>query len=444
MPDVERLARGGHEADIDIFPGLGEPCYRGVEQRGIQRGIILVRTDAQRVERLEIILEVELRLGAVTVAAAPYLRRGDAAVVGEPREEGLPVLEETVVVVAREPYGVGLVVRDDVVVEVAVVDAGHGPVGPSEIGRHGDYVRLDARRQPGALILRLEIDRNHTAAVGSHARLEHLNLIEMGEIVLHAAHHLIELLHAAPLRHPGADGKRRAHRLTIEIRTGHSLVEKAERSAEHLVHSRLVVGIRPPAHYLVEHLLIRLERGAALVSEIGRQQAGRDSEREHQYEDERPAVRLRPDYILGIHAVPPRGTAKSAPAAGNGGRAHREIIQQRRHEEARHGKGNGQIDDNHEGKIRQIRPFGIREKQDHEQGRYSRRDGTEQLREHSPVPPARIVVNHQDAVVDDDSERDRDAGKSVDMYVKPQEEIQGHRNQQIDRHGDGDDHHIAP
>ncbi len=190
--------------------------------------MILVRADAQSAQRLEIIFYIEFRLGAVSIAAAPDFRSGDTAVFREVRQKSLSILQQAVIIVAGEKDRIGLVVRDDVVVEVTVIYAGHGPVCPSEVGSHGDHVSLDARRQPCALIFGLEIDCDHPAAVGSHPSLENLDLVKMGEVILHAAHHLVELLDTAPLGHPGPDGKRRAHRLAVEIRTGHRLIEQGK------------------------------------------------------------------------------------------------------------------------------------------------------------------------------------------------------------------------
>ena len=446
VPEVQLVLGRGDEAHADVFPVVREGAQGRVVERRLERRVIGVGTDAPGAQRLEIIAQVELRPGTVAVFRAPDLGLGDAAVGLEPLDQPLGIAGELVVVVARQVDGVGLAVRADVVVEVAVVDAGDAPVGPAEIGGHRDDVPLDARRQPGAFVFGLEPDRDRAVVVGGDAGLEHVDLVEVRQVVLHAAHHLVELLDGAALRHARPDAQLRAGRLAVEVRAAHRLVEQAEGGAEDLVHRALVVGIGPPAHDLVEHHLVFLERDALLLlAELAGQQAGRDAEQGHQHHPVHPAVAQAPADVAAVGGAAARQAAQPPRRARRRPRhRHREIIQQRRHEQVGDQQRHAEVDHDHPDEIRQVGLLLLGHQQDHEQRRDRGHHGAEQRGEHPPVAAARVVVDHHDAVVDDDAQRHGHARERVDMDLQPQEEVQRDRDEQVDRERDRDHQHVAP
>ena len=445
VPEIQLVLGRGNEAHADIFPVVREGAQGRIVERRLEGGVVGVGTDAPGAERLEIIAQVELRPGSVGVIHSPNLGLGDAAVGPQVLDQPLGVVGELIVVVAREVDGVGLGVRADVVVEIAVVDARDGPVGPAEVGGYRDDVALDARGQPGALVFGFEPDRDGAVVVGRDACFENVDLVEVGEVVLHTAHHLVELLDRAALGHAGADGELRTGRLAVEVGVVHGLVEKAEGGAEDLVHRALVVGIGLPAHDLVEHDLVGLERSAVLVAELAGQQAGGDAEQGDEQHPVDPAVAQAPADVAAVGGAAPRQAAQPArPARRRPRRLHRKVFQQRRHEEVGHQQRHAEVDHDHPGEVRQVGPLLLGHQQDDEQRRDRGHHGAEQRGEDPAVAAAGIVVDHHDAVVDDDAQRHRHAGEGVDVDLEPQEIVERDRDQQVDRQGHGDHQHIAP
>ena len=263
----------------------------------------------------------------------------------------------------------------------------------------------------------------------------------MRQVVLHAAHHLVQLLHGAAFWHSGPHIKLRPGRLAVEIGARHRLIKQAETRPQYLIYGAFVVGVGPPAHDLVQHRLIVL-RLPPFLPELRRQQASGDAEQHDQRHPVHPAVPYAPADIAPVGGA----AARQAPQTLRTGHPHRhgKVIQQRRHEQVGHGQRHAEVDHDHPGKVRQVGLLLLRHQQDHQQRSHRGQHGAEQRREHFPVPAAGIMVDHHDTVVDDDTQRHRHPREGIDVDLQPQEEIQRHRDQQVHRQRNGDDQHIAP
>ena len=425
MPEIHLILCRRLYAHADILSSIRYRPYGGIVQGRIQRGVIFIGADSHGRERLEVVADIELALRTV-VAARPYFRVGHSPVGPHVPYHGLRIGNKPVVVIAAEGDAVIREVRVDPVAEAPVVDAVDCPVGSAEACRHHYHVALYHRRQGRTLHLGLEIHTYGSVGGGVYLRLEGLYFVYRTQVVLHAAHHFVELLHGAALGHSGRNRKAGPLRLAVEVRPLHSLVEQRKTRPEHIVYDLAVVGIGFPR-------------------DIFGKQAGRDAERGDEQQRKHPAVRKRPAQVGGIAGIPADDAAQPAHIGRPGSVVtDGNIVQQGRDEQIRHEQRHAQVDDYRKRELHEARPFRLGQQEYRKQRGHRSEHRAQQGREHAAVVVPRVVVHHDYGVVDYDSERHRHSGEGVDMYLQADYPVQADGYQYVDGEGYRDEQHIAP
>ena len=120
------------------------------------------------------------------------------------------------------------------------------------------------------------------------------------------------------------------------------------------------------------------------------------------------------------------------------------ILHQRWDEEIGDEKREAEVDDDDPDEVHQVGLLALRKQEHHQEGAHCRRNRGEDGREDSPVAVTAVMVNHHNRRVDDDSQRDSDSRKGVDMDLKPGERIYRQSREDVHRESGEDDQHISP